>query len=609
MRSTAWSGRAVEDVLARWLQSVAVCCAPGDAEDGHDATTVQDERSKDALAVNGEKTMGICYDEPRLIPPPRPDPRTSPSQGQQQHRHQRSASRSSTLTAKWMGRSRSLASRASSIGSILVPWTALTSKPTSRLPAIGLPSDFRRVECDAPRQPELAFRPLELSIYRPQNRLSPLPDFRSTTTSPDDLDDLFLAGPELASVGHDRHEQYRSSLLRMDSALSHQPCSSSAHFRIARKPVSSIVPLCWAADPASSRQPFDAGSASSVFGADWIVQPLRPRPSLSLSSRSQEPQAPSVRARSSVETARRQSQARHSASSHFMLYQKANEILFEDEPLRMPSFDERIDPFHVRPEPAMLSNPSILSRPHPLKPLPSLPARVPTPLLPAAMLRSSIRRISGVAPEPMPTLSSLGSTTAPSAAIIAAHTSSWVFPTSPDLSSSSSPTATTIATCAPPHASAPHASPPIRRTITRSSTISTMATSASSLDDLPMPPTPSTGMSAQSSPSPGARPTPIRQRTFGFRETSSPFRAGQKAAVVEDGAGVSLAHRDPESDHAWPSLMTVDEQAHAGLAHPTATTSAPAPVVVVDRQTIARLSGVAAYDFHRVSGIPVGVAF
>jgi hypothetical protein len=70
-----------------------------------------------------------------------------------------------------------MASRSSSITTLIRPWT---SQSRGR-PVIGAPTNFRRVT--EPMEPlpsrRRSFRPLELSIYLPNGRISPLPDFNS----------------------------------------------------------------------------------------------------------------------------------------------------------------------------------------------------------------------------------------------------------------------------------------------------------------------------------------------------------------------------------------------------------------------------------------------
>lgn len=109
--------------------------------------------------------MEICHSQPHLVPPMKlvfyGD---LPSPGG----HDQSRSSLPSLPP-WVQETRSLASRASQRASVL-----LTRKKTQSRPVIGAPTDFRRVEPIARRR---SFRPLELSIYLPGNRLSDLPEF------------------------------------------------------------------------------------------------------------------------------------------------------------------------------------------------------------------------------------------------------------------------------------------------------------------------------------------------------------------------------------------------------------------------------------------------
>jgi hypothetical protein len=156
------------------------------------------------LIVSGiERPMRIEHQQPRLIPPPIPEPQERPS----------------TRSREWVARSKSFASRASSRGSFSVR-RKLNTYNGPRRPRIGAPSDFRHVENSMPRRTE-RFRPLELSIYMPDNQLSPiLPHFATDDLSfpTDVLEDLPY--PQTAMTSHSRS----------DSALS---------FRIPRKPVRS----------------------------------------------------------------------------------------------------------------------------------------------------------------------------------------------------------------------------------------------------------------------------------------------------------------------------------------------------------------------------------
>jgi hypothetical protein len=162
--------------------------------------------------------MRIEHHQPRLIPPPIPEPQERPS----------------TRGRELVTRARSFASRASSRGSFSVR-RKLNTYNGPRRPRIGAPSDFRHVENAIPRRTAY-FRPLELSIYMPENQLSPiLPHFGETDDLSFPKDDKELPYPPTA-ITHSRSE----------SALS---------FRIPRKPIRS----------------------SSGTSSEWTAQ-FKPRP-------------------------------------------------------------------------------------------------------------------------------------------------------------------------------------------------------------------------------------------------------------------------------------------------------------------------------------------
>jgi hypothetical protein len=152
-----------------------------------------------------EREMRICHNQPHLVPPMKlvfyED--LPPS-------HHRSSSRLS----QWATEGRNMASRVSSRASVSI------KKRTSSRPQIGNPSDFRRV--DPPRARLEPFRPLELSIYLPGNRLSPLRGF-------DDFD--------IDNFGHIKVPERALVRSRSDTLLS----QSSGSFKIPRKPVASLV--------------------------------------------------------------------------------------------------------------------------------------------------------------------------------------------------------------------------------------------------------------------------------------------------------------------------------------------------------------------------------
>ncbi|EED13206.1 conserved hypothetical protein [Talaromyces stipitatus ATCC 10500] len=141
-----------------WITSCVSCLWPQ-----------ADQESKGSQArqhIGVEREMEICHSQPHLVPPMKlvfyGD---LPSPGG--HNQSRSTP---SLLPPWVQETRNLASRASQSASVL-----LTRKKTQSRPIIGAPTDFRRVE-PLPRR-RASFRPLELSIYLPGNRLSDLPEF------------------------------------------------------------------------------------------------------------------------------------------------------------------------------------------------------------------------------------------------------------------------------------------------------------------------------------------------------------------------------------------------------------------------------------------------
>ncbi len=178
--------------------------------------------------------MTICYDQPHLIPPPpkiesRDVPPSTPL----------SWHTSTPITAG----SRQLASRASSRASFTR--TIRKARTTESLrPTIGTPENFRRVD-DYKRRSEV-FRPLELSIYQPENKLSPLPVFSETFEK------------EPARLEYPAQALMRS---RSSTVLS----QSTSTLRIPRKPVGSISDRT----TIRPRPSADRLSYASSFDAEW----------------------------------------------------------------------------------------------------------------------------------------------------------------------------------------------------------------------------------------------------------------------------------------------------------------------------------------------------
>ncbi|KAK2790002.1 hypothetical protein FQN52_005812 [Onygenales sp. PD_12] len=190
-------------VLTPWLASCLSCIWPLDDERAHHQPT-QD--------MGVEREMKVCHDQPHLVPPMKLvlyDNLPSPGGPH---------SRSSTIS-QWVAEGRTLASKATDRASLSI--RRKSTKPSPHRPTISGPSDFRRVSPpQARRQP---FRPLELSIYLPGNRLSDLPEF-------DDFDLETLEAPKPPPKIFSPVE---------DSFVPH-PVPTSP-FKVARKPVGSSI--------------------------------------------------------------------------------------------------------------------------------------------------------------------------------------------------------------------------------------------------------------------------------------------------------------------------------------------------------------------------------
>ncbi|OKL58003.1 hypothetical protein UA08_06689 [Talaromyces atroroseus] len=156
-----------------------------------------------------EREMQICHSQPHLVPPMKlvfygdlPSPGGTIPQ-----------SRSSLSLPPWIHETKTMANRASQRASVL-----LARRKTQSRPIIGAPTNFRRV--DTPRR-RSSFRPLELSIYSPGNRLSDLPEFShfdlDSPVPPSPLPKALMS--PFNSAGHRRRE--------------------SGPFQLARKPVGS----------------------------------------------------------------------------------------------------------------------------------------------------------------------------------------------------------------------------------------------------------------------------------------------------------------------------------------------------------------------------------
>ncbi|KAE9363064.1 hypothetical protein N431DRAFT_564699 [Stipitochalara longipes BDJ] len=200
----------LDEAYRTWLDSSANCCSPRRAE-------------FEAPRLGAEKPMRIEHHQPRLVPAPLPLPQEE-------------------VSGEWSARTRSFGSRASSRASFAVKRKLNayngfhSSNNTPRRPRIGAPTDFRHIDHAMPRRKEV-FRPLELSIYMPENQLSPiLPHFGQ-------IDDMSFPRDDMKELPY---PPASLSLSRSDSQMS---------FRIPRKPLRS----------------------SSRASSEWTAQ-FKPRP-------------------------------------------------------------------------------------------------------------------------------------------------------------------------------------------------------------------------------------------------------------------------------------------------------------------------------------------
>jgi hypothetical protein len=151
--------------------------------------------------------MRIEHHQPRLVPAPLPVPQDEAS-------------------SEWATRTRSFGSRASTRASFalrrkLNAYNGFHSNNTPpRRPVIGAPSDFRHVDHAMPQR-KPAFRPLELSIYMPENQLSPIISHFGQ------IDDMSFPPEDMKELPYP------------PSALSHTRSDSALSFRIPRKPLRS----------------------------------------------------------------------------------------------------------------------------------------------------------------------------------------------------------------------------------------------------------------------------------------------------------------------------------------------------------------------------------
>ncbi|EEQ92438.1 uncharacterized protein BDCG_07558 [Blastomyces dermatitidis ER-3] len=187
--------------LKQWLACLTCIWHQGD-EQAHE---------RPAADMGVAREMKLCHDQPHLVPPMKLvfyDDLPGPGR-----------SRSSSIS-HWVSEGWTLASKATD----RVSTGRKSTKRSSHTPTISGPSDFRRL--NPPTSRLEPFRPLELSIYQPGNRLSDLPEF--------DVFDINIPN-KFESSGPKPPPKVFSPL---DSSSIHSAPVPS--FKVPRKPVGSI---------------------------------------------------------------------------------------------------------------------------------------------------------------------------------------------------------------------------------------------------------------------------------------------------------------------------------------------------------------------------------
>ncbi|KAL2158925.1 hypothetical protein VTH06DRAFT_2955 [Thermothelomyces fergusii] len=173
-----------------------------------------------------ERNFAVVRDPPAAIPQPSAEP-VWPSERTFEKTPERDASGNANVRRPT---SRESAARRN--------WFSRAPSPSVRRMQISGPTDFRHLQSESfrfpPRPQESrprpsSFQPIELSIYRPENRLSAiLPHIECNVTTP----------PPRAHTGNrsNREDSYDSSTApAQEAAFAHERSRSATHFRLPRK--------------------------------------------------------------------------------------------------------------------------------------------------------------------------------------------------------------------------------------------------------------------------------------------------------------------------------------------------------------------------------------
>lgn len=223
-------GSIFSETCASWLDSISHCCSPlasrrrtsfSECEAQADVVRVGGRLRTRILsrATDAEKLEGVFHHQPAREPAPSADPFfEAPWPSGRGHTTDEQATRNK--------RSMSGSSRFS------MRRRLLSSSSSWRRPSISAPSNFRHIHSESFHFPSpqprhgtrpVSFRPLELSIYDPSNRLSPLiPNL--------DIDEHVPPPP----AAHTRRE---NSWDDNSITLTHERSNSSMSFHIPRRPI------------------------------------------------------------------------------------------------------------------------------------------------------------------------------------------------------------------------------------------------------------------------------------------------------------------------------------------------------------------------------------
>ncbi|KAK3390204.1 hypothetical protein B0H63DRAFT_108407 [Podospora didyma] len=195
------------EASSSWLSSISLCCG----------------LNEKPRAGTPEKPIVVLRDQPVFIPQPTAEPIYS-----SERTYEKTQERERERLGSWRSSSRGS-------GSIISNWI---SRPTSRRPQISGPTNFRHLHSDSfqfpsPQVSQLlethqrprSFRPLELSIYAPENQLSPiLPHLAGTS-------DLIAPPPRAYTSNSSKWDASSVTLTNLDRS------NSSMSFHIPRKHV------------------------------------------------------------------------------------------------------------------------------------------------------------------------------------------------------------------------------------------------------------------------------------------------------------------------------------------------------------------------------------